>query len=88
MVRRRHVQLDLAQVVLFGLVLPEPEALMEPWLREVDKALEDEEIVESVVTAMRRRWRQSARRGRAGTPAEVVLRMLTLKHLRDWSYDE
>jgi IS5 family transposase len=88
MVRRRHAQLELSQVVLFGLVLPEPERLMEPWLREVDKALEDEEIVDAVMTVMRRRWRQSARRGRAGTPAEVVLRMLTLKHLRDWSYDE
>lgn len=88
MVRRRHVQLDFAQVVLFGLVLPEPEALMEPCLREVDKALDDEEIVDAVMTVMRRRWRQSARRGRAGTPAEVVLRMLALKHLRDWSYDE
>ncbi len=76
MVRRRHVQLDFAQVVLFGLVLPEPEALMEPCLREVDKALDDEEIVDAVMTVMRRRWRQSARRGRAGTPAEVVLRML------------
>ena len=88
MVRRRHTQLDLSQVVLFGLVLPEPEMLMEPWLREVDKTLEDEEIVEAVMTVMRRRWRLSARRGRAGTPAEVVLRMLALKHLRDWSYDE
>ena len=88
MVRRRHAQLELAQVILFGLVLPEPEMLMEPWLPEVDKMLEDEEIVEAVMTTMRRRWRQSARRGRAGTPAEVVLRMLALKHLRDWSYDE
>src|SRR6187549_962663 len=88
MVRRRHAQRELSQVVLFGLVLPEPERLMEPWLREVDKALGDEEIVEAVMTVMRRRWQQSARRGRAGTPAEVVLRMLTLKHLRDWSYDE
>src|SRR5206468_1326717 len=26
MVRRRHARLDLSQVVLFGLVLPEPEA--------------------------------------------------------------
>jgi len=75
-------------VVLFGLVLPEPERLMEPWLREVDKALEDEEIVDAVMTVLRRRRRHSARRGRAGTPAEVVLRMLALKHLRDWSYDE
>src|SRR5438128_1965366 len=88
MVRRRHAQMELSQVVLFGLVLPEPERLMEPWLREVDKALGDEEIVEAVMTVMRRRWQQSARRGRAGTPAEVVLRMLALKHLRDWSYDE
>lgn len=80
--------MELSQVVLFGLVLPEPERLMEPWLREVDKALGDEEIVEAVMTVMRRRWQQSARRGRAGTPAEVVLRMVALKHLRDWSYDE
>jgi transposase, IS5 family len=80
--------MELSQVVLFGLVLPEPERLMEPWLREVDKALGDEEIVEAVMTVMRRRWQQSARRGRAGTPAEVVLRMLVLKHLRHWSYDE
>ena len=80
--------MELSQVVLFGLVLPEPERLMEPWLREVDRALGDEEIIDAVMTVMRRRWRQSARRGRAGTPAEVVLRMLTLKHLRDWSYDE
>jgi IS5 family transposase len=88
MVRRRYAQLELSQVVLFGLVLPEPEKLMEPWLREVDKALDDEEIVETVMLVLRRRWRQSAGRGRAGTPAEVVLRMLALKHLRDWSYDE
>jgi IS5 family transposase len=88
MVRRRHAQLTLSQVVLFGLVVPEPEALMEPWLRAVDEALEDEDMLESVVGVMRRRWSQSARRGRMGTPAEVVLRMLALKHLRDWSYDE
>src|SRR5687767_2068525 len=88
MVRRRHAQLTLSQVVLFGLVIPEPEALMEPWLRAVDEALDDEDILESVMSVMRKRWKQSARRGRIGTPAEVVLRMLALKHLRDWSYDE
>jgi IS5 family transposase len=80
--------MELSQVVLFGLVLPKPERLMEPWLREVDEALDDEEIVDEVMTVMRRRWPQSARRGRAGTPADVVLRMLALKHLRDWSYDD
>jgi IS5 family transposase len=33
-------------------------------------------------------WPQSRRRGRPGTPAEVVIRMLILKHLFDWSYDD
>lgn len=47
---------------------------MESWLREVDEALDDEEIVDGVMAVMRRRWPQSARRGRAGTPADVVLR--------------
>jgi hypothetical protein len=28
------------------------------------------------------------RRGRLGPPAEVVMRMLILKHLFDWSYDD
>ena len=32
--------------------------------------------------------RKSRTRGREGTPAEVVLRMLILKHLHDWSFDE
>jgi len=32
-------------------------------------------------------WRTSKTRGRKATPAEVVLRMLLLKHVRDWSYD-
>ena len=88
MVRRRHAQLSLSQVVLFGLVLPDPEMLMEPWLRAVDKALQDEDMVDSITTVLRRRWQHSARRGRPGTPAEVVLRMLALQHLRNWSYDD
>src|ERR1700737_3870790 len=35
-----------------------------------------------------RRWPQSRRRGRLGTPAEVVIRLLILKHLFNWSYDD
>ena len=38
-----------------------------------------------------RRWRndipRAVRRGRRGTPAEVVLRLLILKHIRNWSYE-
>ncbi len=35
---------------------------------------------------MVRRHPKSRTRGRLGTPAEVVLRMLVLKHLRNWSF--
>jgi IS5 family transposase len=88
MVRRRQTQLTISQVVLFGLVVPEVEQLMVAWMREVDQALEDEALVDGVLEVLRRRWPQSARRGRHGTPAETVLRTLALKHLMDWSYDE
>jgi hypothetical protein len=30
---------------------------------------------------------RSGERGRRGTPAEVVLRLLILKRVRNWSYD-
>src|SRR4051794_39692087 len=68
MVRRRHVQMELSQVVLFGLVLPEPERLMEPWLREVDRTLGDEEIVEAVMTVMRRRGSRALGEGAPARP--------------------
>ncbi len=87
MVRHRHAQLALAQLVLFG-TLVEPEELMDPVVRRVDELLDDPALVEEVLAVLRRRHPQSARRGRPGTPAEVVLRMLVLKHLRRWSYDE
>jgi IS5 family transposase len=87
MVRHRHAQLALAQLVLFG-TLVEPEALMDPVLRRIDALLEDPALTDEVLAVLRRRHPQSARRGRPGTPAEVVLRMLVLKHLRRWTYDE
>jgi IS5 family transposase len=87
MVRHRHAQLALAQLVLFG-TLVEPAELMDPVLRRVDGLLDDPVLADEVLAVLRRRHPQSARRGRPGTPAEVVLRLLVLKHLRRWSYDE
>ena len=55
---------------------------------KIDTLLEDEAVIETVAEALEARWPQSRRRGRPGTPAEVVLRMLILKHLFDWSYDD
>ena len=83
MVRRAFVQRSLVEVLL-----PDGDKLWDPALRAIDEVLTDDELVDQVVEALGRRHRQSRRRGRPGTPAEVVLRMLVLKHLFDWSFDE
>src|SRR5579863_6238753 len=73
---------------LFEVLLPDEHKLWPDWLRKIDTLLEDEAIVEVVAQGLEARWPQSRRRGRLGTPAEVVIRMLMLKHLFDWSYDD
>lgn len=67
---------------------PDPRALMEPRLRRIDELLDDDSLIDSVLVAMRGRFAHSGRRGRYGTPAEVALRMLVLKHLKDLSYEQ
>jgi IS5 family transposase len=42
--------------------------------------------VGAVYEALSRRHPKSRSRGRLGAPAEVVLRLLILKHIRNWSY--
>lgn len=85
--RRRQSQLTFSDVALFGGKLPPPDQLMDPRLRRIDALLDDPALVDVVFEALRRRRMHSADRGRASTPAEVVLRLLVLKHLRNWSYE-
>lgn len=61
--------------------------LWEPWMRQADQILEDEKLLNLVYEALVRRHPKSRTRGRLGAPAEVVLRMLLLKHIRNWSFD-
>jgi IS5 family transposase len=83
MVQRRQRERSL-----FEVLLPDGHKLWPDWLRKIDTLLEDEAVIEAVAQGLERRWPQSRRRGRPGTPAEVVIRMLLLKHLFDWSYDD
>ena len=83
MVRRRQRERSL-----FEVLLPDGHKLWPDWLRRIDTLLEDDSVIEVVAQALEARWPQSRRRGRAGTPAEIVIRMLILKHLFDWSYDD
>jgi Transposase domain (DUF772) len=48
--------------------------------------LGDKEIVAVIYEALAKRHPQSRTRGRPGTPAEVVLRLLVLKPMRNWRY--
>src|SRR5712692_8521514 len=87
MTRWRDGQGALGEVILFG-VVGAPEKLMYPVLRRIDALLDDEALVGAVWRVLRQRRPQSARRGRPSTPAEVVLRLLVLKHLKGWSYEQ
>lgn len=55
-------------------------------MRQIDELLLDEQLVDVVYEALAQRWKHSRTRGRRGTPADVVLRLLVLKHARNWSY--
>ena len=83
MVQRRQRERSL-----FEVLLPDGHKLWPDWLRKIDILLEDDAVIDVVAQALEARWPQSRRRGRPGTPVEVVLRMLILKHLFDWSYDD
>src|SRR4051794_26939116 len=74
-------------VNLFKLV-PQLQLEMEPELAALDQLLDDDVLFQCVKADLSQRYPQSARRGRRSTPVEVILRMLAVQHLYDWSYDE
>jgi transposase, IS5 family len=69
-----------------GLIADEVKDLHEVWMKHADQLLGDPQIVAAVYEALAKRHPQSRTRGRPGVPAEVVLRLLVLKHMRNWSY--
>src|ERR1700740_2756238 len=70
-----------------GLIAEEVKDLHEAWMKHADQLLGDPQIVAAVYEALAQRHPQSRKRGRPGVPAEVVLRLLVLKHMRNWSYE-
>ena len=88
MIRRRKEQLSLSEMMAFSEEAGSVVDLLEPRLRRIDEVLDDAELVETVFDVLRKRRPQSGKRGRPGTAAEVVLRMLVLKHLKSFSYEQ
>jgi transposase, IS5 family len=70
-----------------GLIAEEVSDLREDWMKHADAVLADEAIVAAVYEALATRHPKSRCRGRRGAPADVVLRLLILKHIRNWSYE-
>jgi IS5 family transposase len=82
-IKLRHEQASLWE----GLFAKEVAELWEPWMQVVDELLEDQDLVGAVYEAQGKRHAHSRQLGRQQTPAEVALRMLILKHVRNWSYE-
>ena len=86
MITVRYQQRSIYESLALNVMADYQELLWEGWLLKVDKFLADEDLVKIVKEALEKRHPNSRTRGRLGTPAEVVLRMMALKHLRNWSY--
>ncbi len=82
MIEARRQQRSFAEVFITDWV----DEFWDDWMRAADQVLDDDELVATVHDALGKRRAQSRTRGRLGYPAEVVLRLLLLKHIRHWSF--
>lgn len=83
MIEARRLQRTFGE----GLIEEEVADLWEDWMQHADEVLNDGKLIDTVYSALAKRSPRSKNFGRPGTPADVVLRLMVLKHARDWSYD-
>lgn len=84
MIATRRLQRSFAD----GFITEEVTDLWEPWMRHANEALNDDQLLEIIQEELSKRCKKSKTRGRPGTTAEVILRMLLLKHMRGWSFED
>jgi IS5 family transposase len=68
--------------------VPQMAERIDPVLKQLDRLLEDDELYQQIRADFGKRYRFTLVHGRHSTPVEVLLRMLILKHLYQWSYQE
>ena len=61
---------------------------MDPALVKVDSYLRDEKLYRLIKKDLSKRWPKTKETGRNSTPVEVILRMLVVKRLYGYSYEE
>jgi transposase, IS5 family len=72
---------------LFEMV-PKLKLEFEPELAQLDQLLDDDELFKLLKADLVKRYPNSGTLGRHSTPAEVILRMLVVKRLYGWSYEQ
>jgi len=87
MIQRQHRQRSIFEATI-GSIEQLVDGLIEPALQRLDEVLADEQLLQAVLGRLAQRRPHSRTRGRPGTPAEVVLRILVLKRVKGWSFEE
>jgi IS5 family transposase len=68
--------------------VPQMAQRVDPVLKELDQLLDDDALSQQIRSDFGKRYRWTLVHGRHSTPVEVLLRMLIVKHLHQWSYQE
>ncbi len=79
---------DCYELDNFFIEIAKQASEMEPVLVQIDSILDDEHLYQMIRADMSQRYARTIETGRPATPVEVVLRMLTVKHLYNLSYEQ
>ncbi|MEK9137482.1 MAG: ISNCY family transposase, partial [Bacteroidota bacterium] len=79
----RHQQMNL-----FESILPASTVQMDAELEQINALLDNDGLFETIKADLAKRYPKTTTRGRHSTPVEVILRMLIVKHLYNWSFEE
>ena len=82
MLRDRYEPQDLCALV------PKLQLEFDPELARLDQLLDDDELFARVRADLAWRRPHTVTRGRPSTPVEGILRLLVVKRLYNWSYEE
>jgi IS5 family transposase len=82
MLRDRYAPMNVLALV------SAPDMELDPVLTELDLLLDDDALREAVKADLASRHPRTLSDGRPSTPVEVRVRMLVIKHLYGWSYEQ
>ena len=81
MLRDRYESSDVLALV------SAPGMELDPVLAQIDNLLDDDILFQTIRADLAKRHPHTLTDARPSTPVEVILRMLTIKHLYGWSYE-